>query len=57
MQNDDGTRFEDENVRHFFTKLYDKPEDEVYSAITKAVDSYIGHSMIPDDITVIDIRL
>lgn len=57
MQNDDGTRFEDENVRNFFTKLYDKPENEVYSAITKTVDSYIGHSMIPDDITVIDIRL
>ena len=57
MQNDDGTRFEDENVRRFFTKLYDKPEAEVYNAITKAVDSYIGHSMIPDDITVIDIRL
>ena len=57
MQNDEGTRFEDENVRYFFTKLYDKQENEVYSAITKTVDSYIGHSMIPDDITVIDIRL
>jgi Serine phosphatase RsbU, regulator of sigma subunit len=57
MQSDDAVRFEDENVKRFFTELYDKPENEVYDAITKTVDTYIGHSMIPDDITVIDIRL
>ncbi|MGP1458404.1 MAG: PP2C family protein-serine/threonine phosphatase [Treponema sp.] len=57
MQGDDAVRFEDENVKRFFTELYDTPENQVYDTITKTVDSYIGHSMIPDDITVIDIRL
>lgn len=56
MVNDDGFRFEDQNAKNFFIDLYTKPTENVAKEIKYTVDNYIGNSMLPDDITVIDIR-
>lgn len=56
MVNDDGFRFEEENSKQFFIDLYTKTTDEVAKEIKYCVDNYTGKSMLPDDITVIDIR-
>lgn len=56
MVSDDGFRFEDQNVKNFFIDLYTKPTGDVAKEIKYCVDNYIGKSMLPDDITVIDIR-
>ncbi|MBQ9495141.1 MAG: SpoIIE family protein phosphatase [Treponema sp.] len=56
MQNDDGIRFNDAHVKEFFIKLYNEKDDDVCSTIKETVTSWIQNAMIPDDITVIDIR-
>ncbi|WP_407398143.1 PP2C family protein-serine/threonine phosphatase [Treponema sp.] len=56
MVNEDGFRFEDQNAKNFFIDLYTKPTADVAKEIKYCVDNYIGNSMLPDDITVIDIR-
>lgn len=56
MMNDDGFRFEEENARNFFIDLYTKPAEKVSEEIKYTVDNYIGNSMLPDDVTVIDVR-
>lgn len=56
MVNEDGFRYEEQNVKKFFTRLYSKTSAEIEDTITQLVDNYIGNSMLPDDITVIDIR-
>lgn len=56
MLNEDGFRFEEDNAVNFFTELYMKRPEEVHAAIEEQVNSYTGNAMLPDDITVIDIR-
>lgn len=56
MVNDDGFRFDEQNARNFFIGLYTKPTEDVAKEIKYCVDNYIGKSMLPDDVTVIDIR-
>ncbi|MBQ0038955.1 MAG: SpoIIE family protein phosphatase [Treponema sp.] len=56
MLNDDGFRFEDQNAKNFFIDLYTKSSENVADEIKYTVDNYIGNSMLPDDVTVIDIR-
>lgn len=57
MQNSDGIRFEEKNACEFFRKLYETPDEQVGNTIGEAVDKYIGGTLIPDDITVMDIRV
>lgn len=56
MQNDDGTRYDDENTKKFFLDLYTKDVKEVGSITSKIVTSWIEHSMLPDDVTIMNIR-
>lgn len=57
MMNDEGFRYEDENAKKFFLNLYRTPASEVYDKIESTVNSFTGKALLPDDITVIDIRL
>ena len=56
MKNDDGFRFEDDAAKQFFIKLYEQKDEAVCPFIEHTVTNWIQHSMIPDDITVLDIR-
>lgn len=57
MMDNEGIRYEDENAKKFFLNLYNTPAAEVYNKIESTVESFTGNTMLPDDITVIDIRL
>jgi sigma-B regulation protein RsbU (phosphoserine phosphatase) len=57
MKNDDGLRYEDELAKKFFIKLYGIKDEDVCSTIEHTVNAWIQNAMIPDDITVIDVRL
>lgn len=57
MKNDDEIRYEDANAKKFFINLYNTDSSQIEDTITHTVDTYIQHAMIPDDITVIDIRI
>ncbi len=56
MMTESGNRFEDERAKDFFKKLYDMNDDEVEEAMGKVVESWIGQAMLPDDVTILDIR-
>jgi phosphoserine phosphatase RsbU/P len=56
MKNDDGMRYEDDLAKKFFIKLYNTKDEDVCSTIEHTVTSWIQNTMLPDDITVIDIR-
>ena len=56
MQSDDGERFDEPRTKAFFGELF---KTDVYSAekaIEKTVTDWIQHSLLPDDITVMNIR-
>lgn len=56
MQSDDGERFDEDRTKAFFGTLF---KTDVYSAsktIEKTVTDWIGHTLLPDDITVMNIR-
>ncbi|MCR4580266.1 MAG: serine/threonine-protein phosphatase [Treponema sp.] len=56
MQSDDGERYDEARTKAFFGELF---KTDVYSAekeIEKTVNSWIGHALLPDDITVMNIR-
>ena len=56
MQSDDGERFDEARTKAFFGDLF---KTDVYSAektIEKTVTDWIQHSLLPDDITVMNIR-
>ncbi|AEE15978.1 PP2C family protein-serine/threonine phosphatase [Treponema brennaborense] len=57
MQGDDGVRFDDDRTRRFFMELYCKKDADVSGAVEAVVDGWIHTAMLPDDITVVDIRL
>ncbi len=56
MQNDDGTRYDDDRAKDFFMKLYRKPASEIKDSVTTCVTDWIQNAMLPDDVTVLDIR-
>ncbi len=56
MKSEVGKRYEDERTKEFFVKLYDKNDDEVEATIEKEVDDWTGKAMLPDDVTVLDVR-
>ena len=56
MQNDDGERYEEARVKAFFGELFNT---DVYSAgktIEKTVSDWVGKALLPDDITVMNVR-
>lgn len=56
MQTENGERFDDDRTKEFFINLYTKEDDEIEPAIDKTVRDWIGNAMLPDDVTVLDIR-
>ncbi len=56
MQTEDGIRYDDDRTKEFFINLYSKKDEEVGETIKKTVDDWIGNAMLPDDVTVLDIR-
>ena len=56
MQSDDGERYDDVRTKAFFGELF---KTDVYSAeklIEKTVTDWIGQALLPDDITVMNVR-
>lgn len=56
MQSDDGERYDEPRTKAFFGELFNT---DVYSAekvIEKTVTDWIGQSLLPDDITVMNVR-
>ncbi|MCR4939890.1 MAG: SpoIIE family protein phosphatase [Treponemataceae bacterium] len=56
MQTEDGIRYDDDRSKEFFINLYSKKYEEVSDTIGKTVDGWIQNAMLPDDVTVLDIR-
>ena len=56
MQTEDGIRYDDDRAKEFFINLYSKKDEEVGETVQKTVDSWIMNAMLPDDVTVLDIR-
>jgi len=56
MKNDDGLRYEDELAKKFFIRLYGVKDEDVCPTIENTVNTWIQNAMLPDDITVLDIR-
>lgn len=56
MQNDDGERYDEPRTKAFFGELF---KTDVYSAektIEKTVTDWVGKALLPDDITVMNVR-
>ena len=56
MQNDDGERYDESRTKAFFGELF---KTDVYSAektIEKTVNDWVGKTLLPDDITVMNVR-
>ena len=56
MQNDNGERFDEPRTKEFFGQLFTTEADSVEKTIEKTVTSWIQNSLLPDDITVMNIR-
>lgn len=56
MQNDEGTRFDTENTKKFFIDVYTKDSQTFEPFVEETVTKWIEHSMLPDDITVMNIQ-
>lgn len=56
MKNDSDQRFEDDNAKAVFQKMYDLNDDEIIFNIEETVTNWIGKTMLPDDVTVLDVR-
>ena len=57
MQNDNGERFDEPRTKEFFGQLFTTEADSVEKTIEKTVTSWIQNSLLPDDITVMNIRV
>lgn len=57
MQSENGIRFEDARAKQFFMRLFSKETEQFEKSVKSAVEEWIENAMIPDDITVMDIRL
>lgn len=56
MQNDDGIRYDEARTKAFFGELFKVDVYSAEKAIEKNVTDWIQHSLLPDDITVMNIR-
>ena len=56
MKDELGERYEDARAKDFFVKLYDTSDAEVKGEVEDTVRKWIGTAILPDDVTVIDIR-
>ncbi|BDC94330.1 Serine phosphatase RsbU, regulator of sigma subunit [Treponema bryantii] len=56
MQSDDGERYDEARTKAFFGELFNTDVYSAEKAIEKAVTDWIQHSLLPDDITVMNIR-
>lgn len=52
----DGERHEDERTRQLFASTYGKSREETSAAYEKAINMWINEAMLPDDITIMDVR-
>lgn len=57
MYNKDFEVFDEERAKNFFTSLYAEQDEKVADRIRQLVDNFTAETLIPDDITVLDIRL
>ncbi|MBO4439273.1 MAG: SpoIIE family protein phosphatase [Spirochaetaceae bacterium] len=56
MQNDNGERFDEDRTKAFFGDLFSTDFESAEASIEKAVNGWIQNSLLPDDITVMNIR-
>jgi sigma-B regulation protein RsbU (phosphoserine phosphatase) len=56
MVTPDGVRYDDERTRALFTQSFGKNEAESKTIYEKAINDWISEAMLPDDITIMDIR-
>ncbi len=56
MQNNDGSRYDEDNTKKLFLDIYTKKTEEIAALCSQTVTTWIEHSMLPDDITVMNIR-
>lgn len=49
--------FDEEGAKKFFTTLYLEKDEKVEEQIKRVVENFTADTLIPDDITVVDIRL
>ena len=56
MQNDDGERFGDDRTKEFFQTLFNTDPYDVAKVTEKTVSDWIQKSLLPDDVTMINIR-
>lgn len=56
MKDDSGERYEDARAKKFFILTSALPDVDVSEAVEEEVNEWIKGSMIPDDITVLDVR-
>lgn len=56
MQNEDGTRYDDDNAKDFFKKLFFQNKTKSEEFMKKTVDEWTLNSVLPDDITIMNIR-
>jgi len=56
MVTSDGIRYDDERTRELFASTQGKGEAETRDLYTKAIEGWINEAMLPDDISIMDIR-
>lgn len=56
MMTPDGVRFDEDRTRELFASTQGKHDTETRDIYTKTIDSWITEAMLPDDITIMDIR-
>ena len=56
MQSDDGERYDEARTKAFFGELFNTDVYSAEKAIEKTVNDWIGQTLLPDDITVMNIR-
>lgn len=52
----DGVRFDDGRTRELFASTHDKSKNETNEIYSRTIENWITDAMIPDDITIMDIR-
>lgn len=57
MYNKDFEIFDEDEVKRFLTSLYSAQDEKVEEQIKRVVENFTSDTLIPDDITVVDIRL
>lgn len=56
MQNADGVRYDESHTKQYFKDIYRVSSYDFEKETKKTVESWIGKAMLPDDITVMNIR-